>query len=290
MNPIHSMTAFASLQAETPQAHINWEIRSVNHRYLEINIKLPETLRAMEPDIRQQIKSLLGRGKIECTLHLRQLKDAQRPWSINQPLVQQIHQAADSLASTLQNPALINPLELLKWPGVIEEPALDTAPLQSSALTLLNDTLKQLKQARQREGQALSQHLLTRCDHIATAVTQVKQKIPLVLEANQQRLSSRLKELKTELDEQRLAQEMLILTQKMDVEEEMDRLDTHLIEVRNTLKQGGIIGRRLDFLMQELNREANTLSSKSIDAAMTNLAVEMKVNIEQMREQVQNLE
>ncbi len=288
---IRSMTAFARQQNQQPWGTLVWEIRSVNHRYLEPSFKLPETLRRLENALREQLRKTLNRGKVECGLRLQlQSGGHNQQLNINQPLLEQLIHAGELVQGKLQQASSLNPLELLQWPGVIDEPEANVELICEQALESFKLALNQLLDSRQREGTELSQFIEKRLDNIAAITDSVRQQLPAILAAQRQKLSDRLQELKAELDSDRLEQEMVMLAQKADVDEELDRLDTHLTEVRRVLKKGGACGRRLDFLMQELNREANTLSSKSIVSETTQAAVELKVLIEQMREQVQNIE
>ena len=287
---IASMTAFARAQSDQPWGTLILEVRSVNHRYLDVSFKLPESLRVLENSWRETIRKQLGRGKTEFQLRLQTQIQEQQDLTINQALLKQVLQAAESVQENLAQDSQINPLELLRWPGILSEPEIPGEALQAAAHTLLADCLSILIENRQREGNNLSTAIETRLQGIDAIVTDTRSRLPKILEQQRTRLLSRLDELDVEADSHRLEQEVVYIAQKADVDEELDRLDTHLTEVRRTLKKGGPCGRRLDFLMQELNREANTLSSKSISTDTTQNAVELKVLIEQMREQIQNIE
>ncbi len=287
---VHSMTAFARKENRDEQAELIWEIRSVNHRYLEIFVRLPEELRAIEPLVREQIGCRLGRGKIDCSLRFKPVQAAVAGIEVNERLATQVLAAADKVGHLLHEAVPPSVMDVLRWPGVMTAVPQDLSPVQGQATRLLEQVLDVLVETRQREGASLAKLIQQRCVAMRAQVDEVKQRIPPVLQGIRERLRTRLSELGDELDAGRVEQEMVLLTQRLDVDEELDRLYTHLNEVERVLGQQEPVGRRLDFLMQELNREVNTLSSKSNDAEMTRLAVEMKVLIEQMREQVQNIE
>ena len=286
-----SMTAFARQEAEHPWGSLTWEIRSVNHRYLEPHLRMPESLRELEGSLREQLRKKLSRGKVECTLRFHPEAQAQQ-LTVNSEFAKELIAAADEVAalSLSGNTQPMNPLDVLRWPGVLQDAQIDMDQVKAEALKLFGRALDDLIAGREREGVELNALIEQRLVSISEIVVEVRSKLPQILQAQRDNLRSRLEELKEDLDEGRLEQEMVMLAQKADVDEEMDRLNTHVLEVRRVLKQKGPIGRRLDFLMQELNREANTLSSKSIVADTTQCAVELKVLIEQMREQIQNIE
>ncbi|WP_372834906.1 YicC/YloC family endoribonuclease [Pontibacterium sp.] len=286
-----SMTAFARQEAEHSWGSLIWEIRSVNHRYLEPHLRMPESLRELEGSLREQLRKKLSRGKVECTLRFHPEAQAQQ-LTVNSEFAKELIAAADEVAalSLSGNTQPMNPLDVLRWPGVLQDAQIDMDQVKAEALKLFGSALDDLIAGREREGVELNALIEQRLVSISEIVVEVRSKLPQILQAQRDNLRSRLEELKEDLDEGRLEQEMVILAQKADVDEEMDRLNTHVLEVRRVLKQKGPIGRRLDFLMQELNREANTLSSKSIVADTTQCAVELKVLIEQMREQIQNIE
>ena len=287
---IRSMTAFARQSGEYPWGNLVWELRSVNHRYLEPHFKLPDTLRALEPALRNALRGALARGKVECALRLQTVPAAEQGLTLNEGLLEQLVQAGERVRATLPQAAPIDPLALLQWPGVVQQPEQDADAIHSAALALFDQALAQLLASREREGAQLEQFIAQRLEGIEEIGGAVRQQLPAIMAAQRERLQQRLGDLDTEVDPQRLEQEVVILLQKADVDEELDRLQAHLAEVRRTLKKGGPCGRRLDFLMQELNREANTLSSKSVVSDTTQAAVELKVLIEQMREQIQNIE
>lgn len=291
-----SMTGFSRVEAELLDADkrnwgsFAWEVRSVNHRYLETAFRLPEHLRELEPQLRERLRKALARGKLDVALHLHIDNKSEAALHINTPLVAQITSALEQIEDQLPNAAAINALDILKWPGVAQTPSLDREQLLDQTLQQFDAAIAQLIENRAREGAELAAHIEQRLVAIAKNVDSVRAVMPNIIQAQRDKLSAKVAELSVELEQDRLEQEIVLLAQKADVDEELDRLDTHIIEVRRTLKQNGSIGRRLDFLMQELNREANTLSSKSIVSETTLAAVELKVLIEQMREQIQNIE
>ena len=287
---IRSMTAFARQESQGDWGALQLELRTVNHRYLEISPRLAEELRSLEPKFRERLGRRLSRGKVECNLRYQPPAGATSELTLNMELIRQLAHASREVDGIIYNPAPINALEVLRWPGVIDSRGIDQDRLNEQTMTLLDAALDELCANREREGASLKQIILQRCDGADTVVQQVRQRLPEVLEGQRQRLLARLHEARQELDSERLEQEMVMLAQKTDVAEEMDRLATHLTEVRRVLDTGEPVGRRLDFLMQELNREANTLGAKSIDSDTTRASVELKVLIEQMREQVQNIE
>lgn len=285
----HSMTAFARQEYNGPYGTLTWEIRSVNHRYLEPHLRLPENLRGLESSVRDTLRKQLSRGKVECSLKLAET-GSQEATGINYERAQQVITMAEQLANMLQQPAPLNPLELLQYPGVISSPEIDTDSLQADALRLFSVTLEQLKANRAREGSELARLIEERLAGIEQEIRTLGEAIPGMLEQQREKILDRCSEISFAIDPQRLEQELVLLAQRSDVAEELDRLQTHLREVRHTLNSGNAVGRRLDFLMQELNREANTLGSKAIDVRTTQASVNIKVLIEQMREQIQNIE
>jgi uncharacterized protein (TIGR00255 family) len=286
---IHSMTAFARAEQAGGHGTLSWEIRSVNHRYLEPHLRLPDAFRDLEGAVRDALRKGLSRGKVECTLRF--AEDASgRSMQVDSDRARQLIAAAENIAALIKQPAAINPLEVLSWPGVLVGDSADPQALNSAALQLFHDTLTELKSGRQREGEELARLINERLDAITEETATLRSQVPQMLAAQRQKILERCADMRVELDPQRLEQEMVMLAQKSDVAEELDRLTTHVNEVRRVLKSGGAAGRRLDFLMQELNREANTLGSKAFDPRSTQAAVSLKVLIEQMREQVQNIE
>lgn len=286
---VQSMTAFARVEQNGAYGTLSWELRSVNHRYLEPHLRLPDTLREVEGTVREALRNGLSRGKVECTLKLTE-SSSEQSLHVNQERAQQLILAAEQISQLIAQPAALNPLEVLAWPGVLSTQSVDSQAINSAAIELFRSALTQLKESRGREGADLARLISERLDAIQNEVVVLRELVPQMLELQRQKILSRCQEMEVELDPQRLEQELVILAQKSDVAEELDRLATHITEVHRVLKAGGAIGRRLDFLMQELNREANTLGSKAIDTRSTQAAVNIKVLIEQMREQVQNIE
>jgi len=286
---IHSMTAFARAEQASANGTLSWELRSVNHRYLEPHLRLPEAFRDLEGAVREALRNGLSRGKVECTLRFND-DNAGKALQVDLERAAQLVAAAESVANLIKQPAALNPLEVLGWPGVLVADAADPQALNQSALSLFTQALNELKNGRGREGTELAKLLNERLDSILDQVADLRELVPQMLAGQRQKILDRCAEMHAELDPQRLEQELVMLAQKSDVAEELDRLNTHVTEVRRVLKTGGQAGRRLDFLMQELNREANTLGSKAFDTRSTQAAVNLKVLIEQMREQVQNIE
>ncbi len=287
---ISSMTAFAREEYRGDLGVMSWEIRSVNHRYLEAFLRLPEELRVLESSVRERLNARLSRGKLDVSLKFKPGNNAEAGLQVNQRMVEQLMQAEREMAELLHCDTYLRPLDLLRWPGVLEEQEQDYTPVKQQAMALLETALDSLIDNRLREGERLAEIVRQRCDSMQAQVVRVRDLMPEVLEHVRSRIRERLTEVMDELDEARLEQEMALLAQRLDVDEEMDRLETHLTEVERVLSSDEPVGRRLDFLMQELNREANTLSSKSNDVEVTRAGVEMKVLIEQMREQIQNIE
>ena len=285
----YSMTAFARQSADYPWGSLVWELRSVNHRYLEPSFKLPESARGLEMELRERLRNTLARGKVECALRLLRGGEASA-FAVDHAALDRLLAATRELEQRLGASAPIDPLALLAWPGVLQQGADDDEQIGAALLAQFELALQQLLATRAREGAALRQLIETQLDSVSAIVAAVRSELPAILAAQKQKLRDRLQELASELDSGRLEQEMVLLAQKADVDEELARLQTHVDEVRRNLKQQGPCGRRLDFLMQELNREANTLSSKSLSTSTTQAAVELKVLIEQMREQIQNIE
>ena len=285
-----SMTGFARLEVQYPWGHLICEIRTVNHRYLEPGLRLSDALRSLEPGLREQLRNQLGRGKVDLVLAFKPDESSGLSMDFNADLARDLVRMVEQVSQLAANPAPINALEILRWPGVLKARELDQGLLEKEALGLFDKTLKQLLENRAREGAELTNLIEQRLRAIALQVDEVRVRLPELAAQQQEKLRTRLDALKADVDEDRLAQELVYLAQKSDVAEELDRLEAHMIEVHRTLKQKEPVGRRLDFLMQELNREANTLSSKSTASSNTQSAVDIKVLIEQMREQVQNIE
>ncbi|MGD2083868.1 MAG: YicC/YloC family endoribonuclease [Chromatiales bacterium] len=285
-----SMTAFARAESREAQGALVWELRSVNHRFLEVFVRLPDELKALEPRVRERAAARLGRGKLDATLRFRPGGEAAAPVQLNRRVLDQLLAVADQVEKALDTAAPLSIADVLRWPGVIESGEVDLSPVQEAAARALEDALDQLIATRRREGARLAEAVRERCEALRGHVGEVRQRMPVVLEGIRERLRQRLAEVAEELDEARVEQEMVLLTQRLDVDEEMDRLGTHIDEVQRVLSTDEPVGRRLDFLMQELNREVNTLASKSSDAETARRTVEMKVLVEQMREQIQNIE
>lgn len=280
-----SMTAFTRVEAD----NISWEIRSVNQRYLDVTFRMPDVYRVLEIQLKNSLRQQLHRGKLDCVLRVHQ-EQSQVSLVINEELVSSLRTAADRIDALTGNDSQINALDLLRWPGAILDDNLDSETEQVSIIETFNDAVTSLVEMRQREGDELKNIVLAQLGELAGVVDQVRLEAPSIAKHQRTKLQDRLLQFKADLDEGRLEQELVYLAQKSDIMEELDRLDTHMGEVRNTLDQAGPIGRRLDFLMQELNREANTLSSKASVANTSLQTVDLKVIIEQMREQIQNLE
>lgn len=287
---IYSMTAFSRQTNQLDWGTLAWEIRSVNHRYLEPSFKLPDNMRGLEGALREVLRGQLSRGKIECVLRVKLNASPKRQLNVDLDLLKQLISASETIQGQLNHPSGIHPLQLLQWPGVLAEPEVDTEQVNNLVLKLFQKAMDQLIDTRQREGTQLKAFIEQRLDAVADITGAIRRQLPAILDTQRNKLRERLQELKAELDVDRLEQEIALLAQKADVDEELDRLDAHVKEVKRVLEKGGACGRRLDFLMQEFNREANTLSSKSIVGDTTLAAVELKVLIEQMREQIQNIE
>lgn len=287
---IKSMTAFAKKESRSDIGWMSCEIRSVNHRYLEPNLRMPDELRSLEPMVREQVSGRLGRGKLDCVLKYRPDAAEQGVIQVNHRLLTQIRAADQEIADTLGINPSASSRDLLRWPGMLQDPEPDLSRIQTVLAELLDTSITDLIENRRREGERLAEIIQARCDSMRTEVNKARELMPKILESVKTRIRDRLSDVMDELDETRIEQEMALIAQRMDVDEELERLNAHLDEVSRTLVSDEPVGRRLDFLMQELNREANTLTSKSNDVDLTRVAVEMKVLIEQMREQIQNIE
>lgn len=285
---VSSMTGFARIETEQPWGSLSCEIRSVNHRYLESSLRMPEALRAAESDFRELIKQHLSRGKVDVSLFMTQEQGAES--TLDELALKNIANLLALAEKSLPNAAPVNYMEVLRWPGILKHQEVDSETLIEASKTLLAEALVQLKQNRLREGKSLASSIVERLLTIGEHVQQLKAEMPVLVVAQQEKLRKKIDALQVDVDEDRLAQELVIIAQKADVAEELDRLETHIQETQHTLHKNEPIGRRLDFLMQEFNREANTLSSKAIASGVTQVAVELKVLIEQMREQIQNVE
>ena len=287
---VHSMTAFSRQQLEREWGSLTWEIRSVNHRYLEPSVRLPENFRNLENPIRRQLRDKLYRGKIECLLRFRTVEANQIDWQLNLDLISQLTKANLEINNNIGGDYKLSSLDILKWPGVISDQSIDEEIFNKEAMGLFEKALDDLMVVREREGASLRDAILKRIALIQRIIDSIQAKMPSIILKQKENLLNKLEDIKAEFEPTRLEQEITLLAQKADVDEELDRLNSHLQEAKRVLDSGGQIGRRLDFLMQELNREANTLSSKSIVVETTQSAVELKVLIEQMREQIQNIE
>jgi len=284
------MTAFASSEIVVEGYTLIWEIRSVNHRYLDVSPRLPEIFRSIEPSVREAVGKHLKRGKIDCNLFYRKDKGGEDSIEINEARLNQVLNAATKVEAAMNQFQALSPLDILRWPGVQSEVREDLEPVHEAAISLLNDVLSQLIESREREGHDISNMVDSRCELIQEQMLVAKTRLPEVQTLLREKLEKKINDLLEEPEQARLEQELIYFLQKMDVDEELDRLESHVKEVRRILRQDEPVGRRLDFLMQELNREANTLGSKSADIQTTNVSVELKVLIEQMREQIQNIE
>jgi len=291
---ISSMTGFARREHSGPYGQLTCEIRSVNHRYLEPGFRLPEELRSLESELRQKLAKELRRGKVDCTFHFRLVQQAERELLIDELALEKVlarsrdivERAKGQFAAT----ATLDPLDVLRWPGVLRDDSTDTDGLQAACRQLFDATVKDLVGTREREGLRLRELIETRCTTLAELVAQVRRRLPELQAGWREKLRERLLELGTQVNAERFEQEVALILQRADVAEELDRLEGHIVEIRRVIAADEPAGRRLDFLMQELNREANTLSSKSQELDTTRIAVDMKVLIEQMREQIQNIE
>ena len=286
---IYSMTAFARLEVKKDWGDAVWEIRSVNQRYLENFFRLPEQFRGLENTLREKLRQSLTRGKIECSLRIETKKQANAELNLNKELANQVIQSLQWIKAQAGE-GEINLTDVLRYPGVVEAQEQDLDAISQDLFTAFDDLLTDFIAMRGREGEKLNDIIQRRLDAIAVETDKVRSQMPAVLQWQRERLLQRFEDAQVNLDPQRVEQEMILLAQRVDVAEELDRLQMHVKETTNILKKGGAVGRKLDFMMQELNRESNTLASKSINADITASAVELKVLIEQMREQIQNLE
>jgi len=284
------MTGFARQSCESSAGTLTWELRAVNHRYLDVQFRLPEELRPQEQAFKQQVSAVLKRGKVECALHFRRALDQKAEMKLNADLLQLLGTRVTEIRNVLPDTAAPNALDILRWPGVIAESEVDAEPLQEAAAELLAETLQAMAAMRASEGERIAAMLHTRCVDIVALAASVRQRLPEVLQGAHAKQRERIERLDIESDPARLEVELALIAQKLDVDEELDRLESHIVEIQQVLESDDAVGRRLDFLMQELNREANTLGSKSADAETTKAAVDLKVLVEQMREQIQNVE
>lgn len=287
---IHSMTAFARQESRSDWGTLVWEVRSINHRYLECFFKLPEPLTELEPVLRDLLKQQLQRGKVDVFLRFKNDNKVNGKLIVNEDLLQQLISLSQQAQQKISGNATLNSMDLLAWPGVIQTAEVDITAVKMQAVASFEQVLISLIAMRKREGDALAQFIEQRLQALTVELAKVKQHLPAVLMNQRVRIEQKLAEINASFDMQRLEQEMVLFAQRIDVDEELNRLETHLQEVQHCLTEGGAQGRRLDFLMQELNREANTLGSKAGDAVISSIAISLKVLIEQMREQIQNIE
>lgn len=288
---IYSMTGFAVVNEESPVAAVNVELRSVNHRYLDIQMRIPDELRVLEPTIRELIVRNLTRGKIDCRVSYARTPSSEKPLQVNLGLLQQLVGLTQTIKTVLPDARNLSAADVLRWPGILnDENALLSDELQQICLKLLERAIAELQATRAREGNQLKEMLMQRIIKMEELVKTILPRMPQLITAYQEKLGARLREVMASNDEERIKQEVALFATKIDIAEEVSRLQTHLIEARRILSQGGAAGKRLDFLMQELNREANTFGSKAVDSEATQIAMELKILIEQMREQIQNIE
>ena len=287
---ILSMTGYAAVSGELPFGGLNVELRAVNHRYLDLQFRIPDDLRVLETALRERLASRISCGKVECRIGFNKLPSASSALQVHEDLLQQLGQLDKKVRDILPSAQPISVNDVLRWPGVLANDTLALDELQERCLQLLERALQEFNAARAREGDKLKTVLLERLDRMHTILRAVSPRIPQLIAAYQEKLAARLKEALLDPESERLKQELVMFAAKIDVDEELERLSAHLGELRRILDKGGAVGKRLDFLMQELNREANTLGSKSVDLEVTQGAMELKVLIEQMREQIQNIE
>ena len=287
---IYSMTGFASVAAELDSGSIALELRAVNHRYLDLQLRMPDELRRLEPVLREAIAAQLTRGKVECRIGFAARQSGQNPAQLNQALLRQLVQWNDEVQAVLPEARNLSVADILRWNGVLESATLSADELRTTVPELLQQALREFAAAREREGGKLKAFLLQRVVQIEALCTMVTPRIPAAIAAYEEKLAARLLAAMQNTDDERLRQEISLFASKIDVDEELSRLQAHLSEMKRVLEKGGTVGKRLDFLTQELNREANTLGSKSVDTEVSRVSMEMKLLIEQMREQIQNIE
>ncbi|WP_375752204.1 YicC/YloC family endoribonuclease [Vibrio sp. HN007] len=287
---IYSMTAYARKEVKGDWGTAVWEIRSVNQRYLETYFRLPEQFRGLEPILRERFRKRLARGKVECHLRFEANPSATGKLTINETLANQVIDAANQIMHMTGELSRVNPFQVMNWPGVMETPEQDMDAVNKDLLSAFDEAVQDFIDARGREGENMKSLIEQRLSAITDEVVKVRARMPEILEWQRERIITKFEEAKIELEVSRVEQELILLAQKVDVAEELDRLDSHVKEATNIMKKGGACGRRLDFMMQEFNRESNTLASKSISTDITASGVELKVLIEQMREQIQNIE
>jgi uncharacterized protein (TIGR00255 family) len=287
---IYSMTGFAAGSAELDAGSLALELRAVNHRYLDVQVRMPDELRTLEPALREAIAAQLTRGKVECRISFAARPSVQSPAQINQSLLRQLVQWNAEVKAALPEARDLGVADILRWNGMLEESGLSGDAMRATVLDLMQQVLGEFAAARTREGEKLKEFLLARVAQIEALRTGVAPRIPAAIAAYEEKLVARLREAMQGGEDERVRQEITLFATKIDVDEELSRLQTHLTEMKRVLDKGGVVGKRLDFLMQELHREANTLGSKSVDAEVSRTSMEMKILIEQMREQIQNIE
>ena len=290
MAPLNSMTGFAAATANLAHGSINLELRAVNSRFLDLSFRMGDDFRALEPAIRERLNEKVKRGKLECRLNFSAREGGQLPGAPNADMLRQLAMLADQVRAALPDARPMSVAEILRWPGVLADNACDPEALQAAALGLLDEAIRDFNASRAQEGAKLAAIILQRVEAMRVLAADLRPRAPEIVAAFRDKISRRMEEILQGSDPERIHQEVALFAQKIDVDEELDRLTTHLDEVERVLKQGGSAGKRLDFLMQELNREANTLGSKAAAMELSQASVEMKVLIEQMREQIQNIE
>jgi uncharacterized protein (TIGR00255 family) len=287
---ILSMTGYAVASRELPAGSLQLELRGVNHRYLDLSVRLPDELRSLEPALREKLSGRLGRGKVECRLSLNRTVGGARELALDEALVERLAALGAKVHHRLPEAAPLSVADVLRWPGVIAEPQASSEEIAAAVDALATLVIEDFSATRAREGAKLVAMIEERLVRMVDLVARVGPRLPAIQTAYQEKLAARLKEAALDADEERLRQELALFAAKVDVAEEISRLSAHIVETRRVLAAGGNAGKRLDFLMQELNREANTLGAKSVDTELSQISLELKVLIEQMREQVQNLE
>jgi len=290
MGAIHSMTGYAAVSREFPFGTLGIELRSVNHRYLDVQFRLPDDLRAVEPALREQLSEKVGRGKVECRVSFSAGAGTHKGFKLNEALLLELEEVELKVRTMLAGAGQLTAAEALRWPGVLVTEPLPLEELQAACRELLGGVLRDFNAARAREGEKLKAVLLERAAGMERRIAETGPRMPQVIAAFRERLATRLKEALGANDDERIRQEAAVFATRIDVDEELARLTAHVAELKRILAAGGAAGKQLDFLMQELNREANTLASKSVDLAVTQAALDMKLLIEQMREQIQNIE
>jgi uncharacterized protein (TIGR00255 family) len=285
-----SMTAFASSASQQGWGNIGWEIRSVNNRFFDCNFKLPELFKSLEMELRDILRQKIQRGRVECSMQYRPAANVNNNINLNVPLIKELARACEEVKQYMPVVEGINPLHILGWPDVLQSQEKDFSAIRETVITLFTSTVDALIENRLREGAALVKLLEAKLKIIDSAVQKIKGRFPDIIPLQRSRLTGKLQELQTAVNHERLEQEIVLFAQRIDICEEIDRLETHITEMRNAFKHRDAIGKRLDFLLQEFHRETNTITAKSVDAEITKTAIDMKVSIEQMREQVQNIE